>query len=176
MPTGGVVVEQFLQRGAAEPGPDQGRDGGRGRSARDQDDTGDGQGREHRHPGDTADEHDRTKKRELAQGPRPKRGTGKLPNFVNSRFWIGPDVEQGGQTADGRAFHNVEDYKKILLQDKDQVARNLTQKLLIYSTGADIQFADRQVVEQIVTDLRSKNYGFRTLIHDVVQSRVFLNK
>jgi hypothetical protein len=109
-------------------------------------------------------------------GAQTKRGSGKLPGFVNSRFWIGPDVEQGGQTPDGRSFHNIEDYKRILLENKDQLARSLTQKLLIYATGADIQFADREVVEQIVADLRAKNYGLRTLVHDVVQSRVFLNK
>jgi cytochrome c553 len=109
-------------------------------------------------------------------GAQTKRGSGKLAGFVNSRFWIGPDVEQGGQTPDGRSFHDIEDYKKILLENKDQLARSLTQKLLIYATGADIQFADREVVEQIVSDLRGKNFGLRTLVHDVVQSRVFLNK
>jgi hypothetical protein len=109
-------------------------------------------------------------------GAQTKRGTGKLSGSLNSRFWIGPDVEQGGQTPDGRTFHDIEDYKKILLEDKDQLARSLTQKLLIYATGADIQFADREVVEQIVADLRGKNYGLRALVHDVVQSRVFVNK
>ena len=47
---------------------------------------------------------------------------------------------------------------------------------LIYSTGADIQFADREVVEQIVDKIQTKNYGFRSLVHEVVQSRIFLNK
>ena len=75
-----------------------------------------------------------------------------------------------------RTFANIDDYKKLLLADKDQLARNLTEKLLVYATGADIQFADREVVEQIVARLRTKNYGFRTLVHEVVQSRVFLNK
>jgi hypothetical protein len=88
----------------------------------------------------------------------------------------GPDVEQGGQTPDGQAFKDIDDFKKILLADKDQLARSLTQKLLIYSTGAEIQFADREVVEQIVARIRAKNYGFRTLLHEVVQSRIFLNK
>ena len=59
---------------------------------------------------------------------------------------------------------------------KFELARSLTQKMVIYATGADIQSADREVVEQIVADLRGKNYGLRTLVHDVVQSRVFLNK
>ena len=88
----------------------------------------------------------------------------------------GPDVEQGGETAGGLPFEGIDDYKQILLKDKDQLARNLAEKLLIYATGAEIQFADREVVEQIVAKVRSQNYGFRTLIHEVVQSRVFLNK
>ncbi len=92
------------------------------------------------------------------------------------RYYHGPDVEIGGVTPDGKEFKNIDDYKKILLHDKDQIARNLTQNLLIYATGADIQYADREVVEQIVAALRKQNYGFRTLIHEVVQSRVFLHK
>ncbi len=88
----------------------------------------------------------------------------------------GPAVEQGGVTPDGKPFKDIADYKKILLADKDQLARNLTQKLMIYATGADIQFADREVVEQIVTNIRAKNYGLRSLVHEIVQSRVFLNK
>ena len=85
-------------------------------------------------------------------------------------------MEQGGITPEGKAFKDIADYKKLLLEDKDQLARSLTQKLIIYATGADIQFADREVVEQIVATLRTKNYGLRTLVHEIVQSRVFLNK
>ena len=81
-----------------------------------------------------------------------------------------------GTTPDGRAFRTIDDYKRILLADPDRLARNLARKLLIYATGADIQYADREVVEKIVATLRTKNYGFRTLVHEVVQSRVFLNK
>ncbi len=48
--------------------------------------------------------------------------------------------------------------------------------MLVYATGADIQFADREVVEQIVNTLRPKQYGLRALIHEIVQSRIFLMK
>ena len=100
----------------------------------------------------------------------------KKGNIKGTRYYRGPDVEIGGVTPAGKAFKNIDDYKKILLEDKTQIARNLTQNLLIYATGADIQFADREVVEQIVATLATKGYGFRTLIHEVVQSRVFLHK
>lgn len=88
----------------------------------------------------------------------------------------GPDVERGGVTPEGRSFKDLAEYKKLLLEDKDQLARNLVQKMIIYATGAEIQFADREVVEQIVAKLRTGNYGLRTLVHEVVGSRVFLNK
>ncbi len=107
---------------------------------------------------------------------RTKAGIVNIPGYTGRAFYRGPDVEHGGVTHDGRKFENIDDYKKLLLADKDQLARNLTQKLLIYATGADIQFADREVVEQIVANLRGKNYGFRTLVHEVVGSRAFLNK
>jgi hypothetical protein len=99
-----------------------------------------------------------------------------LPYGSGRAVYRGPDVEQGGQTHDGRAFKDITDYKRLLLEDKDQIARNLVRKVMIYSTGAEIQFADREVVEQIVDKLRAQNYGLRTLVHEVVQSRMFLMK
>ena len=99
-----------------------------------------------------------------------------LPYGSGRPVYRGPDVEQGGQTPDGQAFQDITEYKHLLLEDKDQIARSLVRKMIVYATGAEIQFADREVVEQIVDKLRNHNYGFRTLVHEVVQSRVFLMK
>jgi hypothetical protein len=99
-----------------------------------------------------------------------------LPNYPGRQVIRGLDVEIGGKTQDGREFKNIDDYKQILLSDKDRLARNVAQKLIVYATGADIQFADREVIEQLVKQSREKSYGLRSLLHDVVQSRVFLNK
>ncbi len=107
---------------------------------------------------------------------RTKAGVVELPRNGGRQAYHGPDVEQGGQTPKGKPFKNIDDYKKIMLEDKDQLARSLTRKLMIYATGADIQFADREVVEQIVANSRAKGYGFRSLVHEIVQCRVFLNK
>ncbi len=100
----------------------------------------------------------------------------KLANYPGREVVRGLDVEQGGVTADGHEFRDIDQYKQILLQDPDQLARNLVEKLLIYGTGAEIQFADREVVEQLVAKSRANKYGFRSLVHDIVQSRIFLNK
>jgi hypothetical protein len=93
-----------------------------------------------------------------------------------TRAFLGPDVEMGGVTPEGKSFKNIDDYKKLLLDDRDQIARNLTEKLLIYATGAEIQFADREVVAGIVAKLKERNYGLRTLVHEISESRIFANK
>jgi mono/diheme cytochrome c family protein len=99
-----------------------------------------------------------------------------LANYPGREIYRGPDVERGGMTPEGQAFQGIDDYKRLLLADKDQLARSLARKLLIYATGAEIQFADREVVEDLVAECRTKNYGFRSLVHELVQSRVFLSK
>ena len=87
---------------------------------------------------------------------RTKAGIVQLPGYSGRPIYRGPDVEKGGVTPDGRTFNDIDEYKKLLLADKDQLARSLTEKLLVYATGADIQFADREVVEQIVAMLQSQ--------------------
>jgi hypothetical protein len=88
----------------------------------------------------------------------------------------GLPVEVGYTMPDGRAFANVDEYKALLLEDKDGLARALAEKLLTYATGARIQFADREDVAGIVQAVRTENYGLRSLIHQLIDSRPFLNK
>lgn len=107
---------------------------------------------------------------------RTKAGIVQLPGYTGRAFYRGPDVEKGGVTHDGKTFTTIEDYKRLLLADPDQIARNLAEKLLTYATGAEPQFADREVIEQIVAQVKTKNYGFRTLVHEIVQSRPFKHK
>ena len=100
----------------------------------------------------------------------------RLANYPKRTVSRGPDVEQGDTMPDGRPFADVEQYKQLLLEDRDALARNLVRKVLTYATGADVQFADREVVEEIVRVVRKKDYGLRTLVHAVTESRCFLNK
>ncbi len=92
------------------------------------------------------------------------------------RYRQGPSVDASGELADGKKFTHVAEFKKLLLADKDQIARCLTEKLLVYSTGGGIRLADQPAIDEIVQRARDKNFGLRSLIHEVVQSRIFVNK
>src|SRR5262245_35078979 len=85
-------------------------------------------------------------------------------------------VDAGDVLPDGRRFRNIDEYKTLLLSDKDQLARALAIKLLTYATGVSPTGADRPKIEAIVESVRGKNYGLRSLVQEVVQSEVFQSK
>lgn len=99
-----------------------------------------------------------------------------IRNGQRVRYLNGPAVDAADVLPDGRRFQNIDEFKQLLLDDKDQLARALAGKLLSYATGAAPTAANQPEIERIVADVRAKNYGFRSLIHAVVQSNVFQQK
>ena len=97
-------------------------------------------------------------------------------NGKRMRYKNGPAVDASDVLPDGRRFQNIDEFKNLLLSDKDQLTRALADKLLTYATGTPPTTADRLKVEAIVEAVRSKNYGYRSLIHEVVQSEIFRAK
>ncbi len=91
-------------------------------------------------------------------------------------YHLGKKVDPSDVTPDGQRFQNVDEFKLLLLKDKDQIARSLTVKLLTYATGGPPEPADKPEIEAIVQKIRAKDYGFRTLVHQIVQSKVFQYK
>jgi hypothetical protein len=101
------------------------------------------------------------------------------PVLVDGRrmtYQKGPKVDPADALADGRKFANIDELKELLLADKDQLARALTEKLLTYGTGRAPQPADQSEVEAIVAEIRQRDYGLRTLLHAIVQSDIFQTK
>jgi len=91
-------------------------------------------------------------------------------------FERGPPVDPSYTMADGRAFKDTIEFKKLLLNDPDQLARNLASKMVTYGTGAPVGFADRAAIEEIVASTRKSGHGVRALIHAVVASPLFTRK
>ena len=101
-----------------------------------------------------------------------------VKNSRNKRHYIklGLPVDASGELPDGRKFAGIQDFKKHLLDAPDRVLASLTQKLVIYSTGAGISFADRSAIDDLMQTVKQKGGGLRTLVHEVVQSPLFQSK
>jgi hypothetical protein len=92
------------------------------------------------------------------------------------RYLRGPNVDCAGEMADGRPFQGIDEFRAFLLKESEQVARGMARRLVTYATGGAPEAADRPELESILVRIRDKNYGFRTLIHEIVKSRMFREK
>ena len=92
------------------------------------------------------------------------------------QFLIGSKVDTSGQLPDGTSFSDFRKFKQLLREQDRQIARSLTEKLLIYALGRPLDFADRPDVELIVEKIASQGYGFRSLIHEIIMSKMFVRK
>ena len=108
---------------------------------------------------------------EVESRPRASGKNGHLFKFHHAQ-----EVDCAGELADGRPFSDIRDLKTLLAADDRQLARNLVQRLVVFSTGAPVSFADRAEVESILDRTAAKGYRVRSLIHEVVQSELFRYK
>src|SRR6185437_15586552 len=67
---------------------------------------------------------------------------------MDVKYVLGRPVDSADTLADGRPFANIDELKKLLLSDREQIARCVAGKLLTYATGAEPQFADRRAIEE----------------------------
>ena len=88
----------------------------------------------------------------------------------------GPAVDASYHFPDGRSFQDVEGFKALALSEIDKIAGNMVKQVITYATGAEITFADRREINRMVEALGAEDYGFRSLIHAVTQSNIFLSK
>jgi hypothetical protein len=48
--------------------------------------------------------------------------------------------------------------------------------MIIYATGAPVGFSDRAAVERMLDKTADGRFGVRSLVHEIVQSPLFLTK
>ncbi|HTU18407.1 MAG TPA: DUF1592 domain-containing protein [Gemmataceae bacterium] len=113
----------------------------------------------------------RTRYRSIGAGDRAPRGS--IDPFIGISFKLGPAVDASGELPDGRSFSGINELQELLAVDRERLLKNLAQQFTIYGTGRDISFGDREQVAAIVASTRRKGGGIRTLIHEVIQSRLF---
>lgn len=99
-----------------------------------------------------------------------------LAALPGRQVWVGAAVEPAASLPGGESFDSIDGYKSLVLRTPELLVRNLAAKLVVYGTGSEIEFADRQTLDDIVASVRDTNYGFRSLVHAVVQSPLFRHR
>ncbi|MDX2270319.1 MAG: DUF1592 domain-containing protein [Bryobacter sp.] len=115
---------------------------------------------------------ERTHYRSTEEGS-PVWGIGK--NGHEFTFKQGKPVDASGEFQ-GQPFANLAEFQSLLARQDRVLARNLVRQFLTYATGAPPAFHERAEVERILDAAQPSGYGVRTLLLEVVQSKLFLEK
>jgi hypothetical protein len=83
-----------------------------------------------------------------------------------------PLIDPSGLMPDGRAFKDTTEFKRLLLEDRDKVARAFIEHLCTYALRRVLTVDDSDDIEAIVAKVNSNQYGVRDIVRAVAQSEL----
>jgi hypothetical protein len=95
------------------------------------------------------------------------------PDPKTKKTWT---IDPSGALHGGPAFADFFELRGIVAARPEQFARGLTAALIQYALGRPCGFGDEPLIDSIVNDARSHEFGTRSFIHALVQSRSFRTK
>ena len=104
-----------------------------------------------------------------------------LENFDAIGRWRDQDdgggkIDAVGELPGGKHFASPKELKAILATREQDVARNLTEKLLAYALCRQLEGYDEIVVDQLMKTIAADGYRMQTLITETVLSYPFTNR
>jgi hypothetical protein len=104
-----------------------------------------------------------------------------LENFDAIGRWrdqddTGGKIDAVGELPGGKHFSSPKELKTIIAARKDDLARNLTEKLLAYALCRKLGGYDEIVVDRMMSTITQDGYKLQTLITEIVTSYPFLNR
>ena len=85
----------------------------------------------------------------------------------------GQGIDAGGTLPDGRKLAGIVDLRSALLDDQDSFAQFLTERMLIYALGRQLEYYDHRTVSQIVKAASEDGYQLSRLVAEVAKSDPF---
>jgi uncharacterized protein DUF1592/uncharacterized protein DUF1588/uncharacterized protein DUF1585/uncharacterized protein DUF1587/uncharacterized protein DUF1595 len=82
-------------------------------------------------------------------------------------------IDASGALPDGTKFNGPAELRTILLSHPEQFATAVTEKLLTYALGREVEFYDQPAVRKITRDAAANNYRWSSLILGIATSTPF---
>ncbi len=81
-------------------------------------------------------------------------------------------INSAGKLPGGDSFNTLAEFRKLLLTRQDEFNRCITEKLMTYALGRQLDISDRPQIDRILTQLDNQS-GLRDLIQLIVNSEPF---
>ena len=85
-------------------------------------------------------------------------------------------IDSAGELPSGQKFDDIESFKKILVERRQQFITSLTAKMLSYAIGRRTGPLDRPQIQRLAAQLGERGDGLRDLIELVATSDAFRSK
>jgi len=85
----------------------------------------------------------------------------------------GAKIDTAVTLMDGTKFSGADGLKKVLLSKPEQFVGTLTEKLMTYALGRELEYYDYPVVRKIVQDAKGRDFKFSAIITGIVKSTPF---
>ena len=82
-------------------------------------------------------------------------------------------VDASGMLPDGTMFDGPAELRQLLVSRRDEFARTVIEKMLVYALGRGLEYYDMPTVRRIQRDAAAANYRWSTLIQGIAQSTPF---
>jgi hypothetical protein len=104
-----------------------------------------------------------------------------LENFDAIGRWrekndIGVAIDSAGKLPNGESFSTPAELKGLLARRKADLARNLTERLMAYALGRQLEGYDEIVIDQLMVKIAEDRYRVRTMITEVITSYLFTHR
>jgi hypothetical protein len=102
-----------------------------------------------------------------------------LENFDAIGAWrskdvfAGTDIDASGKLVDGTAVSGPSDLRTALLKHPEQFAQTLTEKMMMFALGRELEYYDMPAIRKIVRDSARDNYKFSSIVLGIVNSPAF---
>jgi hypothetical protein len=82
-------------------------------------------------------------------------------------------IDASGVLPDGARIVGVQDLQKALVARADMFVQTLTENLMIYALGREVDYRDMPTVRRIVRKAAEDDYRFESLVYNIVSSDAF---
>jgi hypothetical protein len=102
-----------------------------------------------------------------------------LENFDAVGVWrdrdrfAGTAIDASAELPDGSKLDGPLDLRKALLKNPDQFVQTLTERLLTYALGREIDYRDMPAVRKIVREANRDDYRFSSIVAAIIESDPF---
>ena len=104
-----------------------------------------------------------------------------LENFDAIGRWrekneVGVAIDSAGKLPNGKVFSSPAELKNLLVQREADLARNLTERLMAYALGRQLEGYDDIVIDRLMIKIAKDKYRVRTIITEVITSYLFTHR